>query len=178
VGYGDFYPVETAGRMLGNMAMIFGILVFALPLAVIGSTFQAAYERYKTDRMKARRRKKKDTKELMHQMDKVTHHHDQLCSEIEELTMMVHGRHAEGFDRIEGHWKMHQKVMDMSVKSIISSLQDMMDAGLIRGAGPARPSVGTGSKKRASRSNAGAGAAAVAQTRTVSPTVQLSELKE
>lgn len=44
VGYGDVFPVETAGKAVATLAMLLGILVLALPLSVIGSNFTDAYD--------------------------------------------------------------------------------------------------------------------------------------
>jgi voltage-gated potassium channel Kch len=58
VGYGDTFPVEGGGRFIANIAMITGILIFALPLAVIGSNFQKAYEEYRTEKKEEKNKKK------------------------------------------------------------------------------------------------------------------------
>jgi len=44
VGYGDAYPKTELGRVVGTTTMLSGILLIALPVAVIGRKFQEAYE--------------------------------------------------------------------------------------------------------------------------------------
>eukprot|EP00471_Norrisiella_sphaerica_P004424 CAMPEP_0184483106 /NCGR_PEP_ID=MMETSP0113_2-20130426/4720_1 /TAXON_ID=91329 /ORGANISM="Norrisiella sphaerica, Strain BC52" /LENGTH=506 /DNA_ID=CAMNT_0026863287 /DNA_START=174 /DNA_END=1694 /DNA_ORIENTATION=+ len=46
VGYGDMVPRTTIGRVVGTVAMYFGILVLAMPLAIISSNFQLVHEEY------------------------------------------------------------------------------------------------------------------------------------
>jgi len=43
VGYGDMAPVTTAGKLFGAVTMLIGILVFSLPITVIGSNYEHAY---------------------------------------------------------------------------------------------------------------------------------------
>jgi hypothetical protein len=46
VGYGDVYPLTSAGQLIASVTMMFGILILALPITVIGSNFGAEYEDY------------------------------------------------------------------------------------------------------------------------------------
>ena len=39
VGYGDIYPTTTLGKFLASITMLCGIVVMALPISLIGSTF-------------------------------------------------------------------------------------------------------------------------------------------
>jgi len=43
VGYGDSYPVTFMGKIVAIGAMLSGILIFALPITVIGSNYESAY---------------------------------------------------------------------------------------------------------------------------------------
>ena len=43
VGYGDMYPTNWYGKLLGVIVMMFGIIVIALPITVIGSNFTKEY---------------------------------------------------------------------------------------------------------------------------------------
>jgi hypothetical protein len=44
VGYGDAVPRTTAAKFVGAASMLTGILLIALPVAIVGSKFQEAYE--------------------------------------------------------------------------------------------------------------------------------------
>lgn len=44
VGYGDNVPRTLLGRLVGFLAMISGIVLISLPVAIVGSKFQIAYE--------------------------------------------------------------------------------------------------------------------------------------
>lgn len=39
LGYGDIYPITTVGRLMGGVFAISGILLIALPTAILGSAF-------------------------------------------------------------------------------------------------------------------------------------------
>jgi len=52
VGYGDIYPRTTQGKVLGFLVMITGMIVIALPVAIVGQKFQAAYDSHRLDSAK------------------------------------------------------------------------------------------------------------------------------
>jgi hypothetical protein len=43
VGYGDRYPKTYEGKLVASVTMIFGILLIALPMAIVGNKFQEVY---------------------------------------------------------------------------------------------------------------------------------------
>ncbi len=45
VGYGDVYPITGLGRLLAAMIAVLGILMFALPTGIIGSSFMEEMQR-------------------------------------------------------------------------------------------------------------------------------------
>jgi hypothetical protein len=46
VGYGDKYPRTFLGKLVGAICMLFGILLIALPTAIVGQKFQEVYRRH------------------------------------------------------------------------------------------------------------------------------------
>ena len=46
VGYGDFYPTTGVGYVAASVVMVLGILITALPIAVIGTHFSVYYEHH------------------------------------------------------------------------------------------------------------------------------------
>jgi voltage-gated potassium channel Kch len=45
VGYGDFFPTSALGRAVAIILMYAGILIIALPVGVVGSSFSKEYEK-------------------------------------------------------------------------------------------------------------------------------------
>jgi hypothetical protein len=45
VGYGDFYPTSDQGRVLGACCILIGVVVIAMPIAVVGERYTAEYKR-------------------------------------------------------------------------------------------------------------------------------------
>lgn len=43
VGYGGVVPVSTPGKLIAAFTMLFGILLIALPMAIVGNKFQEVY---------------------------------------------------------------------------------------------------------------------------------------
>lgn len=49
IGYGDIYPITLAGKILGSLAAITGIGMFALPAGILGSGFVEEMHRRRGD---------------------------------------------------------------------------------------------------------------------------------
>jgi len=45
VGYGDKFPVTAVGQYINTFAMFLGVFFLAMPVAIIGDSFEAAWER-------------------------------------------------------------------------------------------------------------------------------------
>jgi len=49
VGYGDHYPVTEFGYLIGAATILYGVVVFALPVGIIGTAFSQAYDQILED---------------------------------------------------------------------------------------------------------------------------------
>jgi hypothetical protein len=47
VGYGDVVPKSTLGKIIGSACAIKGLLMLAMPLAIIATKFNAHYQKMK-----------------------------------------------------------------------------------------------------------------------------------
>mmetsp|Transcript_62233 Transcript_62233/g.190094 ORF Transcript_62233/g.190094 Transcript_62233/m.190094 type:complete len:485 (-) Transcript_62233:187-1641(-) len=52
VGYGDVYPKTSQGKCLGFVVMLTGMVVIALPVAIVGQKFQDVYESHRLETAK------------------------------------------------------------------------------------------------------------------------------
>ena len=59
VGYGDYYPQTTLGYIVGVFCAITGLIMTALPVAVIGSSFNLYWE-HNNKRKKLRQQREKN----------------------------------------------------------------------------------------------------------------------
>jgi len=65
VGYGDKAPVTKLGHLIGAVTMLSGIVLISLPVAIVGSKFQSAYEaaELETERRLFQERDKKEVED-------------------------------------------------------------------------------------------------------------------
>lgn len=54
VGYGEVYPRTTLGKCVGFVAMLVGMVLIALPVAIVGQKFQDIYELHDLEEAKLR----------------------------------------------------------------------------------------------------------------------------
>eukprot|EP00747_Dinoflagellata_sp_TGD_P181453 gnl/TRDRNA2_/TRDRNA2_35298_c0_seq1.p1 gnl/TRDRNA2_/TRDRNA2_35298_c0~~gnl/TRDRNA2_/TRDRNA2_35298_c0_seq1.p1 ORF type:complete len:473 (-),score=74.13 gnl/TRDRNA2_/TRDRNA2_35298_c0_seq1:352-1770(-) len=54
VGYGEIVPRTTLGKCVGFVAMLVGMVLIALPVAIVGQKFQDVYEHHDLDEAKSR----------------------------------------------------------------------------------------------------------------------------
>ena len=64
VGYGDAYPVTTAGRLLAGITMLCGVLIVALPVTVLSTNFSVVYAEWKLKNRVRLKHKAEQKKEL------------------------------------------------------------------------------------------------------------------
>ncbi|GFO43213.1 potassium voltage-gated channel subfamily a member 4 [Plakobranchus ocellatus] len=56
VGYGDFYPVHAAGYIVGAICAVSGLLLVAMPIAIVASNFSVYYDNMSSRDQSLRRR--------------------------------------------------------------------------------------------------------------------------
>merc|ERR1719253_185522 len=54
VGYGEVYPRTTMGKCVGFFAMLVGMVLIALPVAIVGQKFQDVYDNHDLEEAKRR----------------------------------------------------------------------------------------------------------------------------
>jgi len=59
VGYGDSYPKSPGGYVVGSACALFGVLILALPIAVVATRFSELYDR--NNEMEFHEKQKKKT---------------------------------------------------------------------------------------------------------------------
>jgi voltage-gated potassium channel Kch len=59
VGYGDLVPISFPGKIIGAFALVFGVLLLSLPVAIIGNKFQEIYLSNQKEETQSNREKTK-----------------------------------------------------------------------------------------------------------------------
>jgi len=49
--YGDLFPIEPLGKLIGSLSIVCGILVLALPITVVGSNFTEVWNEYRGEKL-------------------------------------------------------------------------------------------------------------------------------
>ena len=63
VGYGDYYPTSTAGYLVGVVCAVCGLMLIALPIAIIASNFTDYYTRNRDIERAMRNKKEREERE-------------------------------------------------------------------------------------------------------------------
>jgi hypothetical protein len=82
VGYGDDVPRTASGRFVGVAAIFTGILIIAVPLAIIAREIHEVYDEYKERKQRTARNKERQQQFLSTAKKKAK---DQLKDMIDEL---------------------------------------------------------------------------------------------
>uniref|UniRef100_A0A7S4UCC9 EF-hand domain-containing protein n=1 Tax=Alexandrium monilatum TaxID=311494 RepID=A0A7S4UCC9_9DINO len=75
-GYGDMSPTTLPGKVTAGICMIWSLCVIALPVGVIGSTFESVWEEYDTEKSAEREMKQSEarmSRSLMDSIDPMSH---------------------------------------------------------------------------------------------------------
>ena len=64
VGYGDFYPVTLPGYIYTSFVMLQGLIITALPVAIIGGQYAILYD-YNQKREKRKKKEVKRKREML-----------------------------------------------------------------------------------------------------------------
>lgn len=72
VGYGDYYPVSLPGYIYTSFIMIQGLMITALPVAIIGGNYAILYDH----NQKREKRKKRADKKRRREISDVEHSSD------------------------------------------------------------------------------------------------------
>lgn len=122
VGYGDLTPVEPAGRAIANIVMVTGLIIFALPLAVVGSNFQAAFESYRMNEESKKRKKDRKTVVVQEDLDAINETFAELEKKFVDLQQSLNVQYGHiSLDNFNDHLKAHRKIIALSVKSIVKA---------------------------------------------------------
>jgi len=98
VGYGDVYPTSVAGKMIGTLMILAGVIVLAMPIGVVGANFSREYYRVVDD--------KKRRLLMQKQLDALA------AVEAEQDAFLKEGRSSQRGDEptaIEIHKKLQRK---------------------------------------------------------------------
>jgi len=98
VGYGDMYPVTTAGRVLAVFTMLSGIIVLAMPIGVIGSNFTTELRNFKEDQ---RAQHDARVREWLQIQDELMSDRPMNFAEVRRVSLLTAGRNSEGGNKKE-----------------------------------------------------------------------------
>lgn len=90
-GYGDQVPVSTSGKLIAAGTMLCGILIFALPISILGSNFQDVYAVHK--KLKVAQKSTSDSAlKLRDHVEAIRKHRVELEKVLKQLRFLLQSR--------------------------------------------------------------------------------------
>lgn len=133
VGYGDTFPVEHAGRAIANITMITGIMAFALPLVVIGSNFQSAYEEYNAEKRKVGKKKRNSQKQVetyAAMARSIILNHQQLSEELKNVLQKLEEKIEEKATKSSPSSSVFLQTSLQSARELFNSKLEILDTSV------------------------------------------------
>ena len=119
VGYGDVVPLSPMGMTIACLTMLFAQLIFAMPITVIGSNYEAAYHNEVMRRLI--NELQADVKKVAKTKSSVT------LAEVRAITKKWSSKwssdHAQLMERLELMWDMYDYKLDGQLDGELSKFQ-------------------------------------------------------
>jgi voltage-gated potassium channel len=133
-GFGDLVPSQDLGKFIANITMIVGILIFSLPLAVIGANFQTAYSEFKALKSRKKNKKKLKNTELKKLIHYIVKDHNELALSLTKLLTILQKESILGSKKSASKIRFMNKKQQI-VDNTLQSLSVHFDSNLkkIRG---------------------------------------------
>ena len=101
VGYGDVSPNTLIGRLVGSTAGFLGLLIVAMPIAIVGGSFHYSFEHLE-QRLKATRERKEERKRLKEKLRRQRHKMKMQSGDKDPKLMSVDEKLANLADKYAG----------------------------------------------------------------------------
>jgi voltage-gated potassium channel Kch len=140
VGYGDITPISIEGRILANLAMVFGVIFFALPLAIISNSFNEAWGKHRKKRGKdisffrdsaehdfaGHFTQNGDSSELREQISKFKRKHEESLVEFEKLLDDLAEHKDHSFELHNRFGQECKKSLESQIETFISTVEQKL----------------------------------------------------
>lgn len=118
LGYGDTYPTTTAGKLIGAVTAVAGVVVLALPISVIGASFQTEFNRVVRQQEMMSYMQQADLNQKDRDHDGKVSPGESLLFEIEH-TLRIHQRD------LSGHMS---ELLDANKTDVFAALSDIINS--------------------------------------------------